>query len=33
MGSYGYTGVNKALIGSTTERVIAHAACPILVVK
>jgi len=33
MGSHGYRGVNKAIIGSTAERVIAHAACPILVVK
>jgi nucleotide-binding universal stress UspA family protein len=33
MGSHGYSGVNKAIIGSTAERVIAHAACPILVVK
>lgn len=33
MGSYGYTGVNKAIIGSTAERVITNAACPILVVR
>ena len=33
MGSHGYRGVNKAIIGSTAERVIAHAACPILVVR
>ncbi|RJQ47131.1 MAG: universal stress protein [Nitrospiraceae bacterium] len=33
MGSYGYRGVNKAIIGSTAERVIIHASCPILVVK
>ncbi|MBI5408304.1 MAG: universal stress protein [Nitrospirae bacterium] len=33
MGSYGYRGVNKAIIGSTAERVIINASCPILVVK
>ncbi|MEW6109270.1 MAG: universal stress protein [Nitrospirota bacterium] len=33
MGSYGWTGVNKAIIGSTTERVIMNASCPILVVR
>jgi nucleotide-binding universal stress UspA family protein len=33
MGTYGWKGVNQAIMGSTTNRVIAHAACPILVVK
>ncbi|MBI4838920.1 MAG: universal stress protein [Nitrospirae bacterium] len=33
MGSYGYSGVNKALIGSTAERVITNASRPILVVR
>lgn len=33
MGTYGWRGVNKAIMGSTTERVIISAACPILVVK
>jgi nucleotide-binding universal stress UspA family protein len=33
MGSHGYRGVNKAIIGSTTERVIMNATCPILVVR
>ena len=33
MGTYGWKGVNSAIMGSTTNRVIAHAACPILVVK
>lgn len=33
MGSYGWRGVNKAILGSTTERVIMNASCPILVVK
>ena len=33
MGTYGWKGVNNAIMGSTTNRVIANAACPILVVK
>jgi nucleotide-binding universal stress UspA family protein len=33
MGSHGYRGVNKAIIGSTTERVILDAVCPILIVR
>jgi nucleotide-binding universal stress UspA family protein len=33
MGGYGYTGVNKAIIGSTAERVIINASCPILVAR
>lgn len=33
MGSHGYQGVNRALLGSTAERVITHAACPVLVVR
>jgi nucleotide-binding universal stress UspA family protein len=33
MGTYGWKGVSKAIMGSTTNRVIAHASCPILVVK
>ncbi|RJQ16695.1 MAG: universal stress protein [Nitrospiraceae bacterium] len=33
MGSYGYRGVDKAIMGSTTERVIMNASCPVLVVK
>jgi len=33
MGSYGWRGVNKAIIGSTAERVIINASCPILVVR
>jgi len=33
MGTYGWKGVNNAIMGSTTNRVIAHATCPILVVK
>jgi nucleotide-binding universal stress UspA family protein len=33
MGSYGWKGVNKAIMGSTTNRVITLASSPILVVK
>ncbi len=33
MGTYGWKGVNQALMGSTTNRVLANASCPILVVK
>lgn len=33
MGPYGYRGIDKAIMGSTTERVIANAACPVLCVR
>ncbi len=33
MGSYGWRGVDKAILGSTAERVIMNAACPVLVVR
>lgn len=33
MGTYGWRGVNKAIIGSTSNRVISLATCPILVVR
>jgi len=33
MGSHGRTGLSRILMGSTAERVIAHAPCPVLVVK
>jgi nucleotide-binding universal stress UspA family protein len=33
MGTYGWKGVNSAIMGSTTNRVIADASCPVLVVK
>jgi nucleotide-binding universal stress UspA family protein len=33
MGSHGRTGLSRILMGSTTERVIAHAPCPVLVAK
>lgn len=31
MGSYGWRGVSRAIMGSTTERVIMNASCPILI--
>lgn len=33
VGSHGRTGLKRFLMGSTAERVIAHAPCPVLVVK
>lgn len=33
MGTYGWRGVNKAIMGSTAERVITHATIPILIVR
>src|SRR5204863_6574325 len=31
--THGYTGLKHALLGSTTERVVQHAPCPVLVVR
>jgi hypothetical protein len=33
MGSYGRTGLKKLLMGSSTEKVIGHASCAVLVVR
>ena len=33
VGTHGWSGMDKAIMGSTAERVIANAACPILIVK
>ncbi len=33
MGTYGWKGVSRAIMGSTTERVIMNASCPVLTVK
>jgi nucleotide-binding universal stress UspA family protein len=31
--THGYTGLKHILLGSTTERVVRHAPCPVLVVR
>lgn len=31
--THGYTGLKHTLLGSTTERVVRHASCPVLVVR
>ena len=31
--THGYTGLKRALLGSTTERVVRHAPCTVLVVR
>ncbi len=31
--THGYSGLKRALLGSTTERVVRHAPCPVLVVR
>lgn len=33
LATHGYTGLTHALLGSTTERVVRHAPCPVLVVR
>lgn len=33
MGTYGWRGVNKAIMGSSTERVIMNSGCPVLAVR
>lgn len=33
MGTYGKTGLKKLLMGSSTEKVIGHASCAVLVIK
>jgi universal stress protein A len=33
IGSHGRSGISRLLLGSTTERVVQHADCPVLVVK
>ena len=32
-GTHGWRGMSKAILGSTAERIIAHASCPILIAK
>lgn len=31
--THGYTGLRHVLLGSTTERIVRHAPCPVLVVR
>jgi len=31
--THGYTGLKHAVLGSTAERVVRHAPCPVLVVR
>jgi universal stress protein A len=33
IGSHGRGGISRLLVGSTAERVVEHAICPVLVVK
>jgi len=33
VGTHGYTGFKHVLMGSTAERVVRHASCPVLVVR
>lgn len=33
LSTHGYTGVARVLLGSTAERVVRHASCPVLVVR
>lgn len=33
MGSHGRTGVKRALLGSVAEKIVRHAACPVLVAR
>ena len=33
IGTHGYTGVTRAIMGGTAEKVVRHAPCPVLVVR
>lgn len=33
IGTHGYTGLDHALMGSTAEKVVRHAPCPVFVVR
>jgi universal stress protein A len=33
VGTHGYTGIKRALLGSTAEKVVRHAPCPVLVAR
>jgi nucleotide-binding universal stress UspA family protein len=33
MATHGYSAISRFFIGSTTERVVRHASCPVLIVR
>jgi len=33
IGTHGYSGLTRAILGSTAEKVVRHAPCPVLVVR
>ena len=33
IGTHGYTGIKRTLLGSTAEKVVRHAPCPVLVIR
>ena len=33
LSTHGHTGVTRAILGSTAEKVVRHASCPVLVVR
>ncbi len=33
VGTHGYTGLKRALLGSTAEKVVRHAPCPVLIAR
>ena len=33
LSTHGHTGLTRAILGSTTEQVVRHASCPVLVVR
>jgi nucleotide-binding universal stress UspA family protein len=33
VGTHGYTGIKRALLGSTAEKIVRHAPCPVLVAR
>src|SRR5690606_14507803 len=33
VGTHGYTGLKRALLGSTAEKIVRHAPCPVLVAR
>jgi universal stress protein A len=33
LSTHGYTGIKRAYLGSTAERVVRHASCPVLIAR